>query len=129
MIGFYCASMVLTSLFGGAYRSVATIAACLLAGLNPWLPASTTPAYEADMFGTKFVTATHGRMLTASAAGGLLGPTAITLMVCHTPTLRCKGLSPLTSQSCSETELKAKPSSLLRRQSTLCCLATRLAHP
>eukprot|EP00045_Choanoeca_perplexa_P013786 m.157672 g.157672 ORF g.157672 m.157672 type:complete len:646 (+) comp16453_c0_seq2:218-2155(+) len=60
VIGFYAASMLLTSLFGGAY--------------------STTPAYEADMFGTKFVTATHGRMLTASAAGGFLGPTGVTFL-------------------------------------------------
>eukprot|EP00730_Choanoeca_flexa_P003298 TRINITY_DN11359_c0_g1_i1.p1 TRINITY_DN11359_c0_g1~~TRINITY_DN11359_c0_g1_i1.p1 ORF type:complete len:647 (+),score=109.89 TRINITY_DN11359_c0_g1_i1:239-2179(+) len=60
VVAFYGISMLVTSLMGGAY--------------------STTPAYEADMFGTKFVTATHGRMLTASSAGGFLGPTAVTMM-------------------------------------------------
>eukprot|EP00457_Paulinella_chromatophora_P003924 gb/GEZN01003933.1/.p1 GENE.gb/GEZN01003933.1/~~gb/GEZN01003933.1/.p1 ORF type:complete len:668 (-),score=54.91 gb/GEZN01003933.1/:61-1989(-) len=39
---------------------------------------STTPAYQAHLFGTKEVGAIHGRMLTASAAGGVLGPVAIT---------------------------------------------------
>eukprot|EP00050_Salpingoeca_kvevrii_P006622 m.290554 g.290554 ORF g.290554 m.290554 type:complete len:686 (+) comp12317_c0_seq1:1432-3489(+) len=32
------------------------------------------PAYEAKLFGTKFVSAIHGRMLLASSAGGLAGP-------------------------------------------------------
>eukprot|EP01147_Barroeca_monosierra_P002537 gene2537-5457_t len=60
LVGFYGTTMLLISLFGGAY--------------------STTPAYEADVFGTKFVGATHGRMLTASAVGGLLGPTFATVL-------------------------------------------------
>lgn len=33
------------------------------------------------MFGTKFVGAVHGRMLTASAAGAMVGPTLMTLLV------------------------------------------------
>ncbi|EGD72799.1 hypothetical protein PTSG_04526 [Salpingoeca rosetta] len=53
LVGFYGTTMLIISLFGGAY--------------------STTPAYEADIFGTKFVGATHGRMLSASAVGGLVG--------------------------------------------------------
>ena len=33
------------------------------------------------MFGTKFVGAVHGRMLTASAAGAMVGPTLMTQLV------------------------------------------------
>eukprot|EP00049_Salpingoeca_infusionum_P011325 m.195798 g.195798 ORF g.195798 m.195798 type:complete len:648 (+) comp14899_c1_seq5:2470-4413(+) len=53
----YCAStLLLFSFFGGAYSCV--------------------PSYEASLFGSKYVGAVHGRMLTASAMGGLIGPLA-----------------------------------------------------
>eukprot|EP00056_Hartaetosiga_gracilis_P008940 m.128271 g.128271 ORF g.128271 m.128271 type:complete len:723 (-) comp13023_c0_seq1:3216-5384(-) len=58
LFGYYASTMLLISLFGGSY--------------------STTMAYEADVFGDKFVGAVHGRMLSASALGGLFGPTLIT---------------------------------------------------
>jgi MFS family permease len=35
---------------------------------------STIPAYLADVFGTKYVSAVHGRLLTAWSAAGVLGP-------------------------------------------------------
>src|SRR3546814_12602340 len=35
---------------------------------------STLPAYLADLFGTRYVGGIHGRLLTAWAAGGILGP-------------------------------------------------------
>jgi MFS family permease len=38
---------------------------------------STLPAYLADIFGTQFVGAIHGRMLTAWSAAGILGPLVI----------------------------------------------------
>jgi MFS family permease len=38
---------------------------------------ATVPAYLADIFGTKFVGAIHGRLLTAWATAGVLGPLAI----------------------------------------------------
>ena len=38
---------------------------------------STLPAYLADMFGTQFVGAIHGRLLTAWSAAGVLGPLVI----------------------------------------------------
>jgi MFS family permease len=38
---------------------------------------ATIPAYLADMFGTRFVGAIHGRLLTAWAAAGILGPSVI----------------------------------------------------
>ncbi len=38
---------------------------------------ATVPAYLADIFGTRFVGAIHGRLLTAWAAAGLVGPTIV----------------------------------------------------
>jgi MFS family permease len=38
---------------------------------------STIPAYLADIFGTKFVGGIHGRLLTAWAAAGVLGPVLV----------------------------------------------------
>ncbi len=38
---------------------------------------STVPAYLADMFGTQFVGAIHGRLLTAWSAAGIIGPLLI----------------------------------------------------
>ncbi len=39
---------------------------------------STIPAYLADLFGTRFVGAIHGRLLTAWSTAGVLGPTLVT---------------------------------------------------
>ena len=38
---------------------------------------ATVPAYLADMFGTKYVGAIHGRLLTAWATAGILGPVLV----------------------------------------------------
>jgi len=38
---------------------------------------ATVPAYLADMFGTRFVGAIHGRLLTAWSAAGILGPVLV----------------------------------------------------
>jgi MFS family permease len=38
---------------------------------------STIPAYLADMFGTQFVGAIHGRILTAWSTAGILGPVLV----------------------------------------------------
>ena len=38
---------------------------------------ATVPAYLADIFGTQFVGAIHGRLLTAWATAGILGPVAV----------------------------------------------------
>jgi hypothetical protein len=35
---------------------------------------ATVPAYLADVFGTQFLAAIHGRLLTAWSAAGLMGP-------------------------------------------------------
>jgi MFS family permease len=39
---------------------------------------ATVPAYLADMFGTQFVGAIHGRLLTAWSMAGIFGPTLVT---------------------------------------------------
>src|SRR5262249_30657376 len=38
---------------------------------------ATVPAYLADMFGTQFVGAIHGRLLTAWSTAGILGPVIV----------------------------------------------------
>ena len=38
---------------------------------------ATIPAYLADIFGTKYVSAVHGRLLTAWAAAGVFGPVLV----------------------------------------------------
>jgi MFS family permease len=54
-VGFIC---IILSMYGGGF--------------------STVPAYLADLFGTQMVGAIHGRLLTAWAAAGVLGPILIT---------------------------------------------------
>jgi MFS family permease len=53
-VGFIC---IILSMYGGGF--------------------STVPAYLADLFGTQMVGAIHGRLLTAWAAAGLLGPNLV----------------------------------------------------
>lgn len=58
LIGFYVATMIIFSMYGGGFATI--------------------PAYLADMFGTMHVGGIHGRLLTAWALAGVLGPLAIT---------------------------------------------------
>ena len=58
LIYFYAATMIIFTMYGGAFATI--------------------PAYLADVFGTKHVGAIHGRLLTAWATAGVLGPLAIT---------------------------------------------------
>jgi hypothetical protein len=53
-VAFFC---VILSMYGGGFATV--------------------PAYLADMFGTKMVGAIHGRLLTAWATAGVLGPVLV----------------------------------------------------
>jgi hypothetical protein len=41
---------------------------------------ATVPAYLADIFGTQFVGAIHGRLLTAWSTAGILGPVVVNYM-------------------------------------------------
>lgn len=56
-IGFVVAFGIILSMYGGGFATV--------------------PAYLADMFGTKFVGAIHGRLLTAWSTAGILGPVVV----------------------------------------------------
>ena len=58
LIMFYAASMISFTMYGGGFATI--------------------PAYLADMFGTRYVGGIHGRLLTAWATAGVLGPLAIT---------------------------------------------------
>ena len=52
--GFYAATMLIFTLYGGGFATI--------------------PAYLADLFGTKFVGGIHGRLLTAWSTAGVIGP-------------------------------------------------------
>lgn len=60
LAGFYAATMIIFTMYGGGF--------------------STIPAYLADVFGTRFVGGIHGRLLTAWSTAGVLGPLAITTL-------------------------------------------------
>lgn len=58
LVMFYAITMIIFTMYGGGFATI--------------------PAYLADIFGTKFVGAIHGRLLTAWSTAGVLGPVAIT---------------------------------------------------
>ncbi|MEM0900631.1 MAG: OFA family MFS transporter [Pseudomonadota bacterium] len=60
LIGFYIATMIIFTMYGGGFATI--------------------PAYLADIFGTLHVGGIHGRLLTAWATAGVLGPFAITFL-------------------------------------------------
>ena len=53
-VGFFC---IILSMYGGGFATV--------------------PAYLADIFGTQFVGAIHGRLLTAWSTAGIIGPVVV----------------------------------------------------
>src|SRR5207253_1447843 len=63
LLGFYAATMVIFTLYGGGFATI--------------------PAYLADLFGSKYVGGIHGRLLTAWSTAGVLGPWAITSLREH----------------------------------------------
>ncbi len=63
LIAFYAVTMVIFTMYGGGFAAI--------------------PAYLSDLFGTKFVGAIHGRLLTAWSTAGVLGPVAITYLREH----------------------------------------------
>lgn len=60
LLGFYIATMIIFTMYGGGFATI--------------------PAYLADMFGTLHVGGIHGRLLTAWSTAGVLGPFAITYL-------------------------------------------------
>jgi MFS family permease len=62
----------------GNVGSVALFVACFCIILSMYGGGfATIPAYLADVFGTKYVSAVHGRLLTAWSAAGVLGPVLV----------------------------------------------------
>ncbi len=60
LLGFYAATLIIFTMYGGGFATI--------------------PAYLADIFGTRYVGGIHGRLLTAWATAGVLGPLAITTL-------------------------------------------------
>jgi MFS family permease len=57
VVGFVCCFLVIISMYGGGF--------------------STVPAYLRDMFGTRYVGAIHGLLLTAWSMAGIFGPVLV----------------------------------------------------
>jgi hypothetical protein len=63
LVGFYAATMIIFTLYGGGFATI--------------------PAYLADLFGSKYVGGIHGRLLTAWSTAGVIGPWLITSLREH----------------------------------------------
>ncbi len=62
----------------GAAQSVTAFVACFCVILTMYGGGfATIPAYLSDLFGTRFVSAIHGRLLTAWSVAGVLGPVLV----------------------------------------------------
>jgi MFS family permease len=79
MIFFTLASVLYATIpFAGRIGSVPLFVACALVILTMYGGGfATIPAYIADLFGTQFVGAIHGRILTAWSAAGVVGPALV----------------------------------------------------
>ena len=70
--------------FAGRSGSVAFFVACFCLILTMYGGGfATIPAYLADTFGPKYVSAVHGRLLTAWSAAGVLGPVLVNYIRQH----------------------------------------------
>jgi MFS family permease len=72
------AAMYVVAALAADWKTVAVfvIAFCIIASMYGG-GFATIPAYLADMFGTQFVGAIHGRLLTAWSTAGILGPVVV----------------------------------------------------
>ena len=75
MLGFICYAG-LTTLAGLGQLGLFAAFFCVIASMYGG-GFATIPAYLADMFGTQFVGAIHGRLLTAWSTAGILGPVIV----------------------------------------------------
>ncbi len=75
------AIMYCTATYVAGFKSLALFVAsfCVIASMYGG-GFATIPAYLADMFGTQFVGAIHGRLLTAWSTAGILGPVVVNYM-------------------------------------------------
>ncbi|MGQ0672943.1 MAG: OFA family MFS transporter [Hyphomicrobium sp.] len=72
------AALYVLAAFGADWKSMAILvgAFCIIASMYGG-GFATIPAYLADIFGTQFVGAIHGRLLTAWSTAGILGPVVV----------------------------------------------------
>ena len=71
-------ALYLLASFGAEWKSLAVFVACFCIIASMYGGGfATIPAYLADMFGTQFVGAIHGRLLTAWSTAGVLGPVVV----------------------------------------------------
>ncbi|MFN0218044.1 MAG: OFA family MFS transporter [Hyphomicrobium sp.] len=72
------AALYVLASFAADWKSLAILVAafCIIASMYGG-GFATIPAYLADMFGTQFVGAIHGRLLTAWSTAGILGPVIV----------------------------------------------------
>lgn len=75
------AALYVLASFAADWKSLAilVIAFCIIASMYGG-GFATIPAYLADMFGTQFVGAIHGRLLTAWSTAGIVGPVIVNYM-------------------------------------------------
>eukprot|EP01037_Dinobryon_pediforme_P029329 gene29329-32924_t len=66
----------LTTLANAGLLAIFAISVCVIASMYGG-GFATVPAYLADMFGTQFVGAIHGRLLTAWSTAGIVGPVLV----------------------------------------------------
>ncbi|MDX2306995.1 MAG: OFA family MFS transporter [Hyphomicrobium sp.] len=72
------AALYVLASFGAEWKSMAIFVACFCIIASMYGGGfATIPAYLADMFGTQFVGAIHGRLLTAWSTAGILGPVVV----------------------------------------------------
>lgn len=70
-----------TATYVAGFKSLALFVACFAVIASMYGGGfATIPAYLADMFGTQFVGAIHGRLLTAWSTAGILGPVVVNYM-------------------------------------------------
>ncbi len=75
------AALYVLASYGADWKSLAVLVGsfCIIASMYGG-SFSTVPAYLADMFGTQFVGAIHGRLLTAWSTAGIVGPVVVNYM-------------------------------------------------
>jgi len=75
------AALYVLASYGADWKSLAVLVGsfCIIASMYGG-GFATIPAYLADMFGTQFVGAIHGRLLTAWSTAGIVGPVVVNYM-------------------------------------------------
>jgi len=75
------AALYVLASYGADWKSLAVLVGsfCIIASMYGG-GFSTVPAYLADLFGTQFVGAIHGRLLTAWSTAGIVGPVVVNYM-------------------------------------------------